>query len=59
MDKNKITVFNLLGKTIYTNSLNPKSNNEIDLTGFPSGYYLAHIENSLNNTSKQVKLIKQ
>ena len=56
---NKITIFNLLGKTIYTNSLNPKSNNEIDLTGFPSGYYLAHIENSLNNTSKQVKLIKQ
>jgi uncharacterized repeat protein (TIGR01451 family) len=51
-----ILVFNILGKVVYNQSLNPEIQNQIDLTHLANGYYMAHITNK--GMVSQHKLIK-
>ncbi|KAB1156921.1 T9SS type A sorting domain-containing protein [Flavobacterium luteum] len=54
---NTIIIHNLLGQTMYQDSLVPKASNPIDLSNAPSGYYMARVSSS--NESKTFQLIKK
>jgi hypothetical protein len=56
-DYSTISVYNLLGETVYQSELLSKTNNAIDLSSLNNGYYIARIAN--DSTSVQVKIIKK
>lgn len=51
-----IAIYNVLGELVYSQLLSPQTQNQIDLTHIPNGYYIASINN--NSSSTQQKLIK-
>lgn len=53
---NTVSIFNVLGKKIYTTILRPKENNLIDLSHIVNGYYLAKLESETSSVT--LKLIK-
>jgi uncharacterized delta-60 repeat protein len=57
LDYSTISVYNLLGETVYQSELLSKTNNAIDLSALNNGYYIARIAN--DSTSVQVKIIKK
>jgi uncharacterized delta-60 repeat protein len=52
-----IKIYNLLGELVFTSSLSPEGQNQIDITNLASGYYIAHISTKTSTT--QHKLIKK
>ena len=52
-----VFVFNVLGQNILTQTVNAKAINEIDLSDFSSGYYLAKLVGENGNAN--VKLLKE
>ncbi len=56
VEYNSVSIYNLLGKKVYSSTINPKEINTINLSDLADGYYLARLENQAN--SKVLKLIK-
>jgi uncharacterized delta-60 repeat protein len=60
LNYNKIEIYDLPGKLVYSDSLTQKSLNSINVASLPSGCYIVFILDNTNNDIRiQAKLIKQ
>lgn len=55
-DYTSISIYNLLGKQVFTTTINPKQYNAINLSKLPNGCYIATLNSNINSTT--LKLIK-
>ncbi len=53
---NSISIYNVLGENVFSTTLRPKENNQINLSDIANGYYFAKLENQTSTVT--LKLIK-
>ena len=53
-DYNRLTLYNILGEKVFTNLVNPKQTNTINLSTFYNGCYIARLESDTNSISLKI-----